>query len=276
MGLAALLAGLVTTTATPLPASAAAARPPATVLVVGATGRTGRLAVAALTTRGFTVRAAVRDTAKADALGVTRLAKGGVVTLDLAAPPADRDAAIAAALDGVDAVVCAAGHNGSKGSDYASVDEDGTIALIQAAAASRPIQRFVLLTSLLTNGAGAGQRWNPSYVFLQLFGSVLTHKLAAEKALRSSGLDWAIVRPGGLADAPAAEVGNPVLAGEDSLFGLPGDPGRAVSRETVADVLAAAVAVPAAGGRVWELVASPTAEVAGVDDLIEKLAAAAA
>jgi nucleoside-diphosphate-sugar epimerase len=214
----------------------------------------------------------VRDPAKAAALGVTALADGGVVALDLAAPAPARAAALATALAGVDAVVCAAGYNGGGGgaSSYASVDRDGTIALIEAAAAAvdPPVARFVLLTSLLTNGRAAGQAWNPAYLFLNLFGGVLTAKLGAEQALRGSGLDWVILRPGGLADAPAAEVGNPVLGGEDTLFGLPGDPGRAVSRETVADALAAAVAVPEAGGRVLELVASPTAAAVGMDALV--------
>lgn len=41
------------------------------------------------------------------------------------------------------------------------------------------------------------------------------------------------MRPGGLSnDAPEA-VGRLVVAGEDSLFGLPDDPGREISRDTV-------------------------------------------
>jgi uncharacterized protein YbjT (DUF2867 family) len=48
-----------------------------------------------------------------------------------------------------------------------------------------------------------GQKDNPNYKFLNVFGGVLDHKLAAEKYLRASGLDWTVVRPGGLSsDAP--------------------------------------------------------------------------
>jgi hypothetical protein len=49
------------------------------------------------------------------------------------------------------------------------------------------------------------------------------------------GLTWTIVRPGGLSNEPPAEVGNLVVGKEDTLFGLPDDPGRAVSRDTVSD-----------------------------------------
>ena len=131
---------------------------------------------------------------------------------------------------------------------------------------------FVLLSSLLANGAAAGQRWNPAFVFLNLFGGVLDHKLAAEQALRASGLDWVVVRPGGLSSEPAANVGGPVVGAEDTLFGLPGDPGRAVARDTVADVLAAAVGIATAGGHVVELVASPDAVQASGEDVLARLA----
>ena len=32
---------------------------------------------------------------------------------------------------------------------------------------------------------------------------------------------------------PPSEVGNLIITGEDTLFGLPSDPGRAISRQTV-------------------------------------------
>jgi len=56
---------------------------------------------------------------------------------------------------------------------------------------------------------------------------------AAEQYLRSSGLRYTIVRPGGLSDKQAAEVGRLIVSREDSLFGLDTDPGRAISRDTV-------------------------------------------
>ena len=47
--------------------------------------------------------------------------------------------------------------------------------------------RFVLLTSLLTNAKAIGQQDNNNYKFLNAFGGVLDNKLEAEKQLRASG-----------------------------------------------------------------------------------------
>lgn len=48
---------------------------------------------------------------------------------------------------------------------------------------------------------------------------VLDNKLEAEKVLRSSGLDWTIVRPGGLSNEAAQNLGNLYVSREDTLFG---------------------------------------------------------
>lgn len=56
---------------------------------------------------------------------------------------------------------------------------------------------------------------------------------AAEQYLRASGLRYTIVRPGGLSDEAPSDVGRLITSGEDTLFGLDTDPGRAISRDTV-------------------------------------------
>jgi hypothetical protein len=56
---------------------------------------------------------------------------------------------------------------------------------------------------------------------------------AAEQYLRSSGLRYTIVRPGGLSDKGPSEVGRLIVGKEDTLFGRDSDPGRAISRDTV-------------------------------------------
>ena len=91
------------------------------------------------------------------------------------------------------------------------------------------------------------------------FGGVLEEKLSSENHLRESGIDYTIVRPGGLSNEPASAVGNLILQGEDTLFGLDDDPGREISRDTVAEVCAEAISNPAASNRVVEIVASPSA-----------------
>lgn len=55
----------------------------------------------------------------------------------------------------------------------------------------------------------------------------------AEKYLKASGLDYTIVRPGGLSNEPESAIGNLIAKPEDSLFGLETDPGRQISRDTV-------------------------------------------
>jgi hypothetical protein len=65
--------------------------------------------------------------------------------------------------------------------------------------------------------------------------AVLCCAQAAEQYLRSSGLRYTVVRPGGLSDEAPADVGRLIVSGEDTLFGLDTDPGRAISRDTVSE-----------------------------------------
>ena len=70
-----------------------------------------------------------------------------------------------------------------------------------------------------------GQSKNPNFVVLNLFGGVLTEKHEAELYLKDSGLDYTIVRPGGLTNDPLDGY-NVIVRGEDTLFGLDTDPGK--------------------------------------------------
>lgn len=55
--------------------------------------------------------------------------------------------------------------------------QQGNCNLVDAAK-QKGIKKFVLMSSLLTNGAAVGQRFNPGYIILNLFGNVLVQKLA--------------------------------------------------------------------------------------------------
>ncbi len=44
---------------------------------------------------------------------------------------------------------------------------------------------------------------------------------------------WYGCRPGGLKKDPPSEVGNLITSREDTLFGLPTQPGKDISRDTV-------------------------------------------
>merc|ERR1719174_3452276 len=82
-----------------------------------------------------------------------------------------------------------------------AVDNVGTVKLIDAAKAAG-VKKVVLVSSILTDAGAWGQLDSAGYKITNAFGKVLEEKLVAENALRKSGLDWTIVRPGGLkADA---------------------------------------------------------------------------
>lgn len=54
----------------------------------------------------------------------------------------------------------------------------GTISLIDAAKA-KGVKAFIFQTSLLTNARAVGQKDNPNYKLLNLFGGVLDRKLVS-------------------------------------------------------------------------------------------------
>lgn len=91
------------------------------------------------------------------------------------------------------------------------VDNLGTVNLVDACK-KNGVSRFVLVSSLLTNGAAVGQVLNPAYVFLNIVGLTLIAKLQAEQYIRRSGINYTIVRPGGLRNEPPS--GNVVLQRE--------------------------------------------------------------
>lgn len=57
-----------------------------------------------------------------------------------------------------------------------------------------------------------GQILNPAYIVLNVFGLTLIAKLQAEQYIRRSGINYTIIRPGGLRDEPSS--GNIVMEPE--------------------------------------------------------------
>lgn len=57
-----------------------------------------------------------------------------------------------------------------------------------------------------------GQIFNPGYIILNVFGLTLVAKLQAERHIRRSGINYTIVRPGGLREDPPS--GNVVMEPE--------------------------------------------------------------
>ena len=160
----------------------------------------------------------------------------------------DDATALASALAGAQSLVIATGFVPSNPLAMSkaahAVDNVGTVALVDAAKAAG-VKKVVLVSSILTNGRAWGQEKSPGFVVTNAFGGVLDEKLVAERYLRASGLDYTIVRPGGLKSTPPA--GALVVAQEDTL-----NSGE-ISRDTVADVCVAALFDKAASNAVVEI-----------------------
>ena len=110
---------------------------------------------------------------------------------------------------------------------------------------SNPLSQVVLVSSILTDAGSWGQRDSIGFKITNAFGGVLDEKIAAERYLRTSGLDYTIVRPGGLKATPPS--GRLVVSGENTL-----NSGE-VSRDLVASVCVQALFAPEAKNRIVEL-----------------------
>ncbi|MCB8984559.1 MAG: SDR family oxidoreductase [Ardenticatenaceae bacterium] len=104
----------------------------------------------------------------------------------------------AATVAGADAVVCSLGSTADNPGDVVSRGTQNIITAMQAAG----VKRLVVVSSI---GVGDSKDQVP-LAFKVLMKTVLKaameEKEKQEAAVRASGLDWVIVRPGGLTDGP--------------------------------------------------------------------------
>ncbi len=135
---------------------------------------------------------------------------------------------IAAAVAGVDAVVFAAGAGpGSGAARKRSMDRDGAIKLLHAS----PGLRYVIVSSVGAEDPPDGD---------DVFSVYLRAKAEADAAVMADDREWTIVRPGPLTDDPGA-----------GRVRIDTTPFRSeVTRDDVADVLAAVLHEPRAAGRI--------------------------
>ncbi|GJN34755.1 hypothetical protein PR202_gb23450 [Eleusine coracana subsp. coracana] len=225
----------------PSESSPSAEKKTTTVFVAGSTGRTGKRVVEKLLARGFGVVAGTTDVDKArDSL--PQDANLQLVRADVT----EGAEKLVEAVRGMDAVVCATGFRRSF-DPFApwKVDNFGTVNLVEACRKAG-VTRFVLVSSILVNGAAMSQILNPAYIVLNLLGLTLVAKLQAEKHIRRSGINYTIVRPGGLTDQPPS--GNIVMEPEDTLYT------GSISREQVAEVAVEALLCPEASFKVVEII----------------------
>lgn len=226
------------------------------IFVAGATGSSGKRIVEQLLAKGFAVKAGVRDLDKAK----TTLSKDNPSLQIVKADVTEGSAKLAEAIgDDSEAVVCATGFR--PGWDLFApwkVDNFGTVNLVEACR-KRGVNRFVLISSILVNGAAMGQILNPAYIFLNVFGLTLIAKLQAEQYIRKSGIDYTIIRPGGLRNEPP--TGNIVMEPEDTLYE------GTISRDQVAEVAVEALLHPESSYKVVEIISGADAPKRSYEDL---------
>lgn len=229
---AALAAGFSQTGEASDDAAAPASNSRPLVLVAGATGKTGSRVVAELQARGFPVRAFVRNAAKA----AERLGPEVEVAVgDLRDPTS-----IAAALDGVGAIINAAGSGVPAADDNMPehVDFEGARNLAEAAAAAG-VDHHVLVSSQGVT--------HDDHALNRMFNNILVWKRKGEEAVTASGVAYTIVRPGGLNDEPGGIQKIAFDQGDKS------EQGRIISRTDVARVCVAALEHDDARNKVFEI-----------------------
>lgn len=153
------------------------------LVVLGATGGTGRLVAEQALASGHTVTVLVRSPEKVAVRNPN---------LHVVAGQATDPSAVARVLDGADALISTLGGGGS-------VISDSTRAIVDAAHTAG-VTRVILLSSFLVER----DRFTPVTRFLTgvAMGSMIKDKSAGEKALRESNLDWTIVYASSLTDGP--------------------------------------------------------------------------
>lgn len=172
-------------------------------------------------------------------------------------------AKLSEAIGDAEAVICATGFRPSL--DFLApwkVDNFGTVNLVDACR-SIGVNKLILISSILVNGAAIGQLFNPAYIVLNVFGLTLVAKLQAEQYIRKSGIDFTIVRPGGLRNDPPS--GNIVVQAEDTLFE------GSISRDQVAEVAVEALLYPEASYKVVEIVSRENAPKKSLQELFASI-----
>ena len=161
------------------------------VIVFGATGTVGRLAVERMLKDGHDVTAFARHPEKLELANPH---------LSLAAGDAFSEDDVAAAIEGHDAAVITLGAGISRTSRIRS---QGTLNVI------RGMQKHGVRRLICQSTLGAHESWSNLNFFWKriMFGFLLKpvfrdHELQ-EQLVRASGLDWTIVRPSAFTDEPA-------------------------------------------------------------------------
>ncbi|MCX5095887.1 SDR family oxidoreductase [Streptomyces sp. NBC_00365] len=192
------------------------------VLMVGATGSIGQLAVRAAERHGLRPRALVRDLRRAEQL----LPGVELVQGDLEDPASLRRAA-----DGVDAIVLTHGSGGDPRPDArAHVDYGGVRNILQVLDGAAP--RVALMTSV--------------YATRSDIPGATPWKRRSERLLRASGLPYTIVRPGWFDHAGPTQ--------RRLVLDQGGTADGGIARDQIAETLVRSLLTGTALGKTFELI----------------------
>jgi uncharacterized protein YbjT (DUF2867 family) len=205
------------------------------VAIAGGHGQIALHLTRLLSERGDQVRSLIRNPDHAQDV---EEAGGQAVVCDL---EHDDESTVATAIEGADAVVFAAGAGPGSGAERKETMDYGGAVKLMGAARAAGIRRYVIVSSINANPEAPGD---------DTFAVYLRAKGRADAALRESGLDYTIIRPGGLTNEPG--TGRVTTQGKGEI-----------PREDVAAVVAAALADGGAVGKEFDLVSGdvPVAEV---------------
>jgi uncharacterized protein YbjT (DUF2867 family) len=206
------------------------------VVIAGGHGKIALLLSGLLSGRGDTAVGLIRSAAHTADL---QAAGAQAVTLDLENCGA---AQLARVLEGADAAVFAAGAGAGSGPQRKYTVDLGGAVLLADAAQRAGVRRVVQISSMGAGrpaAAGSDESWT----------AYIDAKTRAEEDLRTRDLDFTILRPGGLTDAPAAGL---VTLSADPL------PRGTVPRGDVAAVVMGLLSTGGAVGLTLELTGGAT------------------
>jgi uncharacterized protein YbjT (DUF2867 family) len=203
------------------------------VAIAGGHGQIALRLAKLLSQRGDQVVALIRNPGHADDVSQAG-AEPAAVDLEHASTED-----VAQAIAGCDAVVFAAGAGPGSGSERKeTMDYGGAVKLI-AAAKQVGVSRYVIVSSMGADPDASGE---------DTFSVYLRAKGRADEAVRASGLDATVVRPGGLTNEPGT---GRVRLGESLPRGQ-------VPRDDVAAVIVAVLDSPNTIGRTVDLIGGDT------------------
>ena len=187
------------------------------VAVLGASGRTGVYVLEELKSRDVVIRALSRN------IETAKQKVGG--DFEWSAADVTDPKSLLLAFEGVDILISTIGSTGGDNSEM--IDYEGSINFVEAAKETG-VSRIIYMSSI-----GAGGAENFSTVILNLVANkTMKWKSLGEDYIRNSGIDFTIVRPGGLRGEPGA-LGIRFEQGDEVIGWIPRGDVAAVMVESI-------------------------------------------